>query len=76
MNIWMTDPKSQDPNKSVTLTMFVIGFIVALTKLILSGITIGSVVFQPFSGVDFAAVSAGLGSIYALRRSQGPSKDE
>lgn len=65
-NLYLKDPKTGE--KSVTLTFFVIGFLVALGKLLLSGITVGSVSLSPFTGVDFAAVTGALGGIYALRR--------
>jgi hypothetical protein len=64
--MWLIDPKTGE--KSVTLTMFVIGMIVATLKLALSGITVNKVVFLAFSGTDFAAVVGALGAIYAARK--------
>lgn len=66
--MWITDPKSKQP--SVTLTLFVLGFIVCVGKLALSGLTIGSISLSQFSGVDFGAAVGALGGIYALRRNQ------
>ena len=66
--MWITDPKSKEP--SVTLTLFVIGFIVCVGKLALSGLTFGSFNLSQFSGVDFGAAVGALGGIYALRRNQ------
>lgn len=65
--MWLTDPKDKQP--SVTLTLFVGGFIICLLKLIGSGIVIGPITLSPFSGVDFAAAVGALGGVYALRRS-------
>lgn len=65
----MTDPATG--NKSVTLTFFSMGFVVALAKLTVSGIVFSKVTFQVFSGTDFAAVVGALGGVYALRRMTG-----
>lgn len=64
--IWITDPKTKDP--SVTLTAFIIGFIVCLFKLVASGIAIGEVHLAIFSGVDFAAAVTALGGVYSLKQ--------
>lgn len=64
--MWIRDPKTKE--SSVTLTAFVVGFGVAILKLALSGITLGPVVFFPFSGGDFAAVVGAVGAIYWARR--------
>lgn len=64
--MWIKDPKGGQP--SVTLTFFALGFVVAIAKLALSGIAIGSFKLEAFSGVDFAAVVGALGGVYALRR--------
>lgn len=66
--MWIPDPKTGE--KSVTLTFFTLGFIVALGKLMFAGIAIGSFQLQPFSGMDFAGVCGALGGIYALRKNQ------
>jgi len=63
---FIIDPKSKKP--SVTLTAFVTGFAVCVAKLLSSGITIGSLKMDKFSGADFAAAVAALGAIYVLRR--------
>lgn len=64
--MWLTDPKTKE--KSVTLTAFASGFVVAIIKLLLSGVSIGGLKIESFSGGDFAAVTGALGAIYALRR--------
>ena len=63
--MWFSTPPE---GKSVTLTFFAIGFIVALTKLLLSDMVVGGLHMGPFSGTDFAAVTGALGAIYAARK--------
>ena len=60
--------KNSDGKKSVTMTAFVLGFVIVNLKLILSGMTIGGLVLAPFSGVEYAAAMSALGAIYVLRR--------
>lgn len=64
--MYLKDPKNGLP--SVTLTAFALGFAVALTKLLISGMQIGTYQMSPFSGVDFAAVVSSLGGLYWARR--------
>lgn len=64
--MWLTDPKSGE--KSVTLTAFVSGLAVATLKLLLAGVSVGSVAMSAFSGGDYAAVVGALGAIYAMRK--------
>lgn len=64
--MWLTDPKTKE--KSVTLTMFVIGMVISCLKLLAAGLTIGGFAMSPFSGVDFAAAVGALGSVYVMRR--------
>lgn len=70
--MWLNQPES---GKSVTLTFFALGFVVALAKLLLSGVIVGSFTFQQFSGMDFAAVCGALGGIYSLRRMNDKKDD-
>lgn len=58
--------------KSITLTVFVLGSIVVNIKLLLSGMTFGSVTMSPFTGSDYSLSMASLGAIYVLRRNSGP----
>lgn len=67
--LYLQDPGTKQP--SVTLTVFVASCAVALFKLLLSGITVGSITLSPFSGVDFGAVVGAAGSIYWARRNAG-----
>lgn len=64
--MYLRDPKTGE--KSVTLTMFVSGFIIAVLKLLTSGIEIGIVKLAVFSGGDFAAVVGALGAVYWARK--------
>lgn len=61
--------------KSVTATAFILGFIIVNSKLLLSGLTIASLQLAPFSGVEYAAAIAALGSIYVLRRNEKDKKE-
>lgn len=63
-----------DGKPSTTMTAFFIGFLVVNVKLILSGLTIGEVSFDAFTGSEYAAAVASLGAIYVLRRNTDPSK--
>ena len=64
MNIWIKDPATKQP--SMHATAFWWGFLVALTKLILSGTKIGGTIMSTFSGYDFASTMGALGSILSL----------
>ena len=66
MRLYLRDPHSG--RDSVTLTAFLIGFVVCITKLALAGMTIEGTTFSPFSGVDFAAAVGALGAIYGYRK--------
>ncbi len=70
---FIKDPETG--KQSVTLTVFVVGFIVCLAKLALSGLEVGSVTLQPFTGGDFAAAVGALGAVYWARRNMGSGKD-
>jgi len=68
--------KDSSGKKSVTMTAFVLGFIVVNAKLILSGITIGSITIAAFTGSEFAISIGSLGAIYVLRRTGKETKDD
>jgi hypothetical protein len=55
-------------DKSLTATMFVIAFIVAIAKLLLSGMTIYGFNIPVFTASEFAMVMASAGAIYSIRR--------
>ena len=56
----LTDSK----DKSFSLTMTVLAFSVINFKLILSGVTIGSLQLSVFSGVDYAAALAAITTLH------------
>lgn len=64
--MYLTDPGTKQP--SVSLTVFVLGFVVATLKLLTSGLVIYGFNLGVFSGVDFAASVGAVGAIYAARK--------
>lgn len=64
--MWIKDPKTKE--KSVTVTLLICGYTVALSKLLFAGFTFGDYSFGQFSGTDFAAVVGALGTIYGFRK--------
>lgn len=75
MNLWLKDPKTDKP--SVTLTMFVYGFVVVTLKLIFSGIQVtNEFKLAEFSGTDFAAAVAAIGGIYTWRKNASIKPDD
>lgn len=65
----LKDTKTGKP--SYTLTAFVIGFAIVNIKLLLSGVEImDKFKMSEFSGVDYAAAIAALGSVYVLRKNK------
>lgn len=71
---YLIDPTNG--KQSVSLTLFVTGFLIACLKLLFSGAEIGPLTLSPFSGIDFAAVVGALGSIYAVRRTKTKEKEK
>lgn len=63
--------KDSQGDPSITMTAFVVGFVVVNLKLLLSGMTIGGLEMAPFSGVEYGAAIASLGSVYVMRRNMG-----
>lgn len=68
--------KDSQGNPSVTHTAFIIGFIVATAKLLLSGVQVGGLTLEQFTGGDYAASVGALGGIYVLRRNMGNSDNK
>jgi hypothetical protein len=64
--MWIKDPKSKEP--SVTLTVFVVGFVVATVKFLVAGLGILGLQVAALSGTDYAAAITALGAIYWARR--------
>lgn len=51
---------------STTRTAFFVGFVVCLLKLVFSGLELGSIKLEPFTGSDFAMAIGALGAVYSL----------
>lgn len=68
--------KNSKGEKSVTVTAFIIGFLIVNAKLLISGLTVGSLQMAEFSGSEYAAAIGALGAIYVLRRATETSKKE
>jgi hypothetical protein len=68
--------KDSSGKPSVTMTAFVLGFLVINLKLILSGMTIYGITLNPFTGGEYAAAIASIGSIYVLRRNFSNTKKD
>lgn len=66
MKPYLKDPKTNE--YSVTMTLLVIGTAVALLKMVGSGMSLGGLTLDKFSGTDFAAAVGALGAIYAARK--------
>jgi len=67
MNFYIKDPKTG--KESVTLSLLIYGFIIATSKLLVSGLDIPGVLkFGEFGGVEYSAALAALGSLYWARK--------
>jgi len=64
----LKDVKTGKP--SYTVTAFVFGFWIINIKLLLAGMQFGKFKMSDFSGIDYAAASAAVGSIYVLRKNK------
>jgi len=64
--MWIKDPKTKE--QSVTVTLLIITFVVALTKLLLAGSSMGSFTFGAFSGGDFSQIVGTVGALYGVRK--------
>lgn len=60
--------KGQDGKPSLTAHIMSMGTVICLLKLLLSGVTLGPLVFAPFSGGDFAAAFGALAAFYWAKR--------
>jgi len=63
---YLKDPKTGQ--LSVTLTLLISTFAIALIKVLLAGITINNFSFGEFTGTDFAAMIGAVGAIYGFRK--------
>lgn len=64
--MYLKDPKSGEP--SFTLTMCFVTLLVCCFKLLVAGITIGSITMSAFSGADFGMAVGAAGAIYGWRK--------
>jgi len=76
MNINKFLIKDSRGDKSVTMTAFVIGFVVVNLKLLVSGLTLAGYQMAAFTGVDYSAALSALGAVYILRRKTGTATEE
>lgn len=72
--LYLNDPGTKQP--SVSLTMFVLGFVVATLKLLTSGLVIHGFNLGVFTGVDFAAAVGAVGAVYAARKQTQANQGE
>lgn len=63
---YLKDPKTGE--QSFTMTMCAVTLGICCFKLLLSGITIGSITMSTFSGSDFALAVGAAGAIYGWRK--------
>lgn len=68
--------KDTSGKKSLTATAFLVGFLVANAKLLLSGIVYKSLTIGAFTGIEYAAVVGSLGTIYSMRRNTEKESDK
>ena len=62
---------------SVTLTAFILGFVICTGKLLLSGIKTDIITFEQFSGADYGMALSALGAIYVLNKNnRSKNKDD
>lgn len=64
--MWIKDPSTKE--ESVTVTLYVIGFLVCTLKLLTSGMHFGSMSLGTFSGSDFALAVGAVGAVYWGRK--------
>lgn len=60
-------------NKSLTATMFLIGFLITNAKFLMSGLAIYGWTAPAFAGSDYGIAIAALGGVYVLRRNTDKS---
>lgn len=64
-NLSLTDTSGK---KSVTVTAFVLGFLLINLKLLVSGMTLFGYQMTAFTGSEYSMALTALGGIYVLRR--------
>ena len=71
--MYLKDPKTG--KKSVTMTMMIDGYCVALLKLLFAGMTYKSLTLGAFAASDFAIIIGALGALYAGRKYTDKEKE-
>lgn len=71
--MYLKDPKTG--KKSVTLTLLVSTFVVALLKVLISGMEYGDIKLGEFDGTQFAAMVGAVGAIYGFRKHSDKDKE-
>lgn len=68
--------KDSSGKPSITMTTFVMGFVVVNLKLIFSGVDLNGFKMAAFTGGEYAAAIGALGGTYVLRRSTEKQDDK
>jgi hypothetical protein len=68
--------KDSSGKQSMTATLFLIGGLVCVAKLLFSGMVIFGFQVPVFSGSEFGVAIGALGGVYTLRRNFGSRKEE
>lgn len=71
--LMLSDSKGE---KSITVTAFIIGFIIVNLKLLISGLSVAGIQMENFSGSDYAVAVGSLGAIYVMRRATDKKDQE
>ena len=72
--MFLKDPKTG--KKSVTVTLLIIGFSVALVKLLFADSAIGGFKMGPFGSSDFGIIIGSLGALYSSRKYMDKDKGD
>lgn len=70
--MWLKRPKD---DVSVTLTLLTTGFIIATTKLLVSGVEIGNIRFGEFNGTEYSIALTALAGLYWARKRDSKKKE-
>lgn len=68
--------KDSSGKRSITMSAFVVGFLVVNAKLLLSGVTIAGFTMTPFTGSEYSMAVAALGGVYIMRRNKQEGEDK
>jgi len=68
--------KDTSGNKSVTVTAFVVGFVLVNIKLMISGMELFGHTMEVFTGTSYSMAMAALGGVYVMRRATTTPKEK